>query len=86
MLVRLPNGFAIAIKENIVTALNTEGDNPVIKAKDHKTIKLMAAITHLLHDKFLNGLNNNITIPYRMPTCNPETASTCMAPLEAYAL
>ena len=33
MLVLLPNGLATAIKENMVTALSTEGESPVMNAK-----------------------------------------------------
>lgn len=75
--------FANAKKENMVTALTTEGDNPVIKANTQRQRTISIDSINLLNRIRFNGLNKNKRIKYSIPTCNPETAKICIAPAAA---
>ena len=77
-----PKVFPISKKLNIVTALNTEGDSPVIVAKHHNDAIQIPDRTHRSL-RFLMGCVINRSISNTIPTCNPETASMCIIPASA---
>ncbi|GAA4273840.1 hypothetical protein GCM10022258_31340 [Aquimarina gracilis] len=65
----------IARKENMVTALSTDGDKPAITAKDHRNRRLInKAIVFPFFVIFCIGFNNKLSSNSKIPTCKPDTA------------
>ena len=67
---------------NIMDALTTEGDNPDIIANNHITT---IPITHLQIKPLIEiseiGATRIVIRRNTIPTCSPDTASTCDTPL-----
>ena len=83
MLLSLITALLNAKIENMVAARNTEGDMPVTKVYDQIMNIEIAAIITLPPFLFSKGFNKKSSSIYKIPTCKPETANTCMAPAEA---
>ena len=72
--------LAIVIKENMVTALTTEADKPVKKAKNQRKITNKIVFIIVPCFNFFKGDSKEDKTRSKIPMCKPEIANICITP------
>ena len=75
MLLRLKH-CATANKENMQADRTTEAGNPTIKEKLHKAPSKHNILIQWVNFPTCRNDNRNTPIPYKIPRCRPDRAST----------